>query len=84
MYMYVHADSFLLPAEKGDKRSPEVSKGNEYTIGTFTSSRFIVASLAMLTCEHEAVDLSLLLSNGLLGLTQSVVRLSGVCVCVCV
>ena len=34
----------------------------------------------MITSEHGAVDLSLLLSNGLMGLTQSVVRLAGTCV----
>ena len=48
-----------------------------FTLGSFSSSRFILAYLAMITSEHGAVDLSLLLSNGLMGLTQSVVRLAG-------
>ena len=49
-----------------------------FTLGSFTSSRFILAHLAMITSEHGAVDLSLLLSNGLMGLTQSVIRLAGI------
>ncbi len=49
-----------------------------YTVGAFTSSRFIVSALTMLTMEHEAVDLSLLLNNGLLGLTQTIFRVAGV------
>ena len=48
-----------------------------FTLGSFISSRFILAHLAMITSEHGAVDLSLLLSNGLMGLTQSVIRLAG-------
>lgn len=54
-----------------------VKEAGGYTLGSFTSSRFILAHLAMITSEHGAVDLSLLLSNGLMGLTQSVVRLAG-------
>ena len=53
------------------------------SVGAFTTSRFILAFLAMLTSEHEAVDISLVLSNGLMGLTQTIVRLSGMCVGVC-
>ena len=49
-----------------------------FTLGSFTSSRFILAHLAMITSEYGAVDLSLLLSNGLMGLTQSVIRLAGI------
>ena len=60
-----------------------IAAGNEihvggFTLGSFTSSRFILAHLAMITSEHGAVDLSLLLSNGLMGLTQSVIRLAGI------
>lgn len=47
------------------------------TLGSFNSSRFVLAMLAMLTGEHAAVDLSSLLTNGLLGLSQSVIRLAG-------
>ena len=55
----------------------------DFALGSFTSSRFILAHLAMLTSEHGAVDLSLLLSNGLMGLTQSVIRLAGKTSCTC-
>ena len=47
------------------------------SLGSFNSSRFILAMLAMLTGEHAAVDLSSLLTSGLLGLAQTVVRLAG-------
>ena len=47
-----------------------------YTIGSFIPSRFIIATLGMLTMEHQLVDLSLMLNQGLLGLTQSLIRLT--------
>ena len=54
------------------------AQGDTYTIGSFTTSRFIIGSLAMVTSEHKAVDLSLLLNSGLLGLSQTVMRIAGV------
>ena len=48
-----------------------------YTVGAFSSSRFIIAAMAMLTGEHEAVDLSLLLNEGVVGLAQTALRLAG-------
>ncbi|CAI8025922.1 E3 ubiquitin-protein ligase HERC2 [Geodia barretti] len=47
-----------------------------YTVGSFSSSRFIIAAIAMLTGEHEAVDLSLLLNEGVVGLAQTALRLA--------
>ena len=51
------------------------------TISQFTASRFVTASLAVLTLEHEAVDLSLLMDSGLLGLTQTIIRLTSKRMC---
>ena len=81
---------FLPPVEAGNSSLPAESQrgGDEHTIGPFSTSRFIMASLSMLTMEHEAVDLALLLDSGLLGLSQTIIRLTSsrkcVCVCVCV
>ena len=41
------------------------------------TSRFMVAYLGMLTCEHEAIDISKLINSGLLGLSRSVTKLAG-------
>lgn len=51
--------------------------GSNVTVGMFTISRFIVALLGMLTSEHEAVDVSVLVASGFLGLSQTVFRLAG-------
>ena len=45
-----------------------------YSVGSSAHSRFLLSALSMLTGEHEAVDLSMLVSEGLLGLSQSVMR----------
>ncbi len=47
------------------------------SLGSLSTSRFLLAHLAMLTGEHSAVDLSSLLTGGLMGLAQSVIRLAG-------
>ena len=62
------------PSSSSSPSQPSEGKG----VGSLASSRFIMAALAMLTSEHEAVDLSLLLNNGVLGLSQTVLRLSGI------
>ena len=57
----------------------EVSSKRAHTssVGSFTISRFIVALLGMLTAEHEAMDISTLMSSGFLGVSQTVMRLAG-------
>ena len=45
-----------------------------YSIGAFHSSRFLISLLNMLTYEIEAVDLSMLNSEGLLGISQSIIK----------
>ncbi len=47
------------------------------SLGSLSTSRFLLAHLAMLTGEHSAVDLSSLLTGGLMGLAQAVIRLAG-------
>lgn len=74
-----HVLSLPLPSHlykdgKSDNLQQSANKG--YTIGSFISSRFIVASISMLTMEHQLVDLSLMLNQGLLGLTQALIRLT--------
>ena len=59
------------------EREQGVGDVSGYTVGAFSSSRFIIASIAMLTGEHEAVDLSLLLNEGVVGLAQTALRLAG-------
>ena len=47
------------------------------SVGCLPVSRFILATLGMLTSEHHANNISLLLNSGLLALTQTVLRLIG-------
>lgn len=60
-----------------ESESDQVADPATYTVGAFSSSRFIIAAMAMLTAEHEAVDLSLLLNEGVVGIAQTALRLAG-------
>lgn len=66
---------FPCAVEKGENGSCDLSATS--TVGVFTTSRFIIALLGMLTSEHDAVDISALIDNGFLGLSQTVMRLAG-------
>lgn len=45
-----------------------------FTIGSCSSSRFVILLLNMLTWENETVDLSIFINEGLLGLLQCILR----------
>ncbi|KAK6172413.1 hypothetical protein SNE40_016067 [Patella caerulea] len=47
------------------------------SLGSLPAARFILAILSMLSTEHQATSLSLLLNSGTLALTQSILRLAG-------
>ena len=47
------------------------------SLGCLSMSRTILATLGMLTTEHHANSVSLLLNSGLLALTQTVLRIIG-------
>ena len=49
------------------------------SLGAMPFSRFLLASLGILTNEHNAGDVSLILNSGVLGLSQTVMRLAGPC-----
>lgn len=42
-------------------------------------ARFLLATLGILTAEHNASDTSLILNSGTIGLTQTIMRLAGPC-----
>lgn len=42
-------------------------------------ARFLLATLGILTAEHNASDMSLILNAGTIGLTQTIIRLAGPC-----
>ena len=60
-----------------EREKDHVADPASHTVGAFSSSRFIIAAMAMLTAEYEAVDLSLLLNEGVVGLSQTALRLAG-------
>ena len=45
-----------------------------FTIGSCSSSHFVILLLNMLTWENETVDLSIFINEGLLGLLQCILR----------
>ena len=47
------------------------------SLGTLPCSRFLLAALGMLSAEHNANGVSLLLNSGVFALTQTVIRLAG-------
>ena len=47
------------------------------SLGALPFSRFLLASLGILTNEHNASDVSLILNSGALGLSQTIMRLAG-------
>ena len=51
------------------------------TLGVLPQARFILATLGMLTKEQLACGVSLLLNSGVLGLMQTVLRLTGKRLC---
>ncbi|XP_070553640.1 E3 ubiquitin-protein ligase HERC2-like isoform X2 [Ptychodera flava] len=57
--------------------NPSRAFNNGNSLGTLPQARFLLAMLTMLTSEHQANSLSLLLNSGVLGLTQTVLRLAG-------
>ena len=67
-----------------EREKDHVADPASHTVGAFSSSRFIIAAMAMLTAEYEAVDLSLLLNEGVVGLSQTALRLAGLVHSMCV
>ena len=51
------------------------------SLGVIPQSRFLLSTLGLLTTEHHANSVSLLVNSGVLALTQSVLRLIGQCLC---
>jgi len=50
---------------------------HDHATARYTISRFVVATLGMLTAEHSAIEVSHLLNSGLLGLSQSAIKFAG-------
>nr|XP_034301897.1 E3 ubiquitin-protein ligase HERC2 isoform X1 [Crassostrea gigas] len=57
---------------------PPVDNSKErLSLGALPQSRFILAMLGILVSEHQSSSLSLLINSGILGLTQTLMRLVG-------
>ncbi len=71
--------TLVLEAELALKRDVGGGRrdGRSPRVGMLSVSRFIVALLGMLTAEHEAADISVLVNSGFMGLSQTVFRLAG-------
>ncbi|GAB1604494.1 E3 ubiquitin-protein ligase HERC2-like [Argonauta hians] len=63
-----------------NRNSPRMNQDNSkecLSIGCLPQSRFLLACIGILMSQHQPNSLSMLLNSGLLGLTQSILRLTG-------
>lgn len=79
---YVSTDFVTyIPSELGVQPVPLQTITNENpagpSLGTIPQARFLLVMLNMLTLQHGANNLSLLLNSGMLALTQTALRLIG-------
>ncbi|XP_021378315.1 E3 ubiquitin-protein ligase HERC2-like isoform X2 [Mizuhopecten yessoensis] len=58
--------------------TPSTDSGKErLSLGALPHSRFLLATMGILVSEHHSNSLSLLMNSGVLGLTQTLLRLAG-------
>ncbi|XP_068720941.1 E3 ubiquitin-protein ligase HERC2-like [Montipora capricornis] len=73
-----YADDTFKKAESRPNTAPDDFHGG-LCLGALPVARFLLATLGVLTAEHNASDMSLILNAGTIGLTQTIMRLAGPC-----
>ena len=74
----IYADDTFKKAETRPNTTPDDFHGG-LSLGALPVARFLLATLGILTAEHNASDMSLILNSGTIGLTQTIMRLAGPC-----
>lgn len=74
----IYADETFKKAQSRPHTAPDDFHGG-LCIGALPVARFLLATLGILTAEHNASDMSLILNAGTIGLTQTIIRLAGPC-----
>lgn len=74
----IYADDTFKKAETRPNTTPDDFHGG-LSLGALPVARFLLATLGILTAEHNASDMSLILNSGAIGLTQTIMRLAGPC-----
>ena len=69
--MYFKAKAMSVPSQQNNNHKENQS------IGVLPVSRFLLATLGLLSTPHQANSVSMLLNSGLLALTQTILRLLG-------
>ena len=72
----LYADDTFKKAETRPNTTPDDFHGG-LSLGALPVARFLLATMGVLTADHNACDVSLILNSGLLGLTQTIMRLAG-------
>lgn len=74
----IFADDIFKRAESKPDSTPNDFHGG-LSLGALPVARFLLATLGILTAQHNASDMSLILNSGTIGLTQTIMRLAGPC-----
>ena len=74
----IYANDTFKRAESKPSTAPDDFHGG-LSLGALPVARFLLATLGILTAEHNASDMSLILNSGTIGLTQTIMRLAGPC-----
>ena len=74
----IYANDTFKKAETSPNTTPDDFHGG-LSLGALPVARFLLATLGILTSEHNASDMSLILNSGAVGLAQTIMRLAGPC-----
>ena len=74
----IYANDTFKKAEASPNTTPDDFHGG-LSLGALPVARFLLATLGILTAEHNASDMSLILNSGAVGLAQTIMRLAGPC-----
>lgn len=72
------ADGTFKMAEGRSNTTPDQYRGG-LSLGALPVARFLLAALGVLTADHRSGDVSVILNSGVVGLSQTIMRLAGPC-----
>lgn len=73
------ADSNFKIAESKPSTSADQYNRNSMSLGALPVARFLLSALGVLTADHRSGDVCVILNSGILGLSQTIMRLAGPC-----
>lgn len=73
------ADSSFKMAELNPSTSADQFARGGISLGALPVARFLLSALGVLTADHRSADICVILNSGVLGLSQTIMRLAGPC-----